>query len=191
MSAVMDNGLPGHRFTVDEFYRMAEVGLLDEDARVELIEGEIIDMPAPESLHSGTVDWLTRLFCAAVGEQAIVRIQSCVRLSRFSELLPDVALLRPRDDFYRAAHPSGLETRLAIEVSDSTLRKDRQVKVPLFARHGVPEVWIVDLVHDHLHFYRSLTNGDYADVSFTARPGVTAISALPGVTVDLSGLFLS
>ncbi len=113
------------------------------------------------------------------------------RLSHRSELLPDVALLRRREDFYRCAHPSGPEAPLIIEVSDSTLRKDREVKVPLFARHGVPEVWIVDLVHGQLHYYRSLSKGDYTDVSFTANPGVIALSALPGVSVDLSGLFTS
>jgi Uma2 family endonuclease len=181
MSAVMDNWLPRHRITVDEYHRMAEVGLLAPDARVELIDGEIIDMAPMGSPHGSTVDWLTRLLCAAVGERAIVRVQGAVRLSRSSEPQPDLALLRPRKDFYRTGHPSGPETQLVIEVSDSTLRYDRQIKVPLFARHGVPEVWVVDLEHNQLHFYRSLVDGAYADVAFTAKPGVTAISVLPGV----------
>jgi Uma2 family endonuclease len=189
MSAVSNSRSPYHRFTVDEYYRMADVGLLAPDARVELIEGEIIDMAPIGSLHCGTVDWLTRLFSAAAGDHAIVRIQGAVRLHRFSEPQPDVALLQPREDFYRTGHPNGAEMFLVVEVSDSSLHYDRQVKVPLFARHGVPEVWIVDLEHRQLHFYRSLANGDYADVSFMANPGVTTISALAGVTVDLSGLF--
>jgi Uma2 family endonuclease len=189
MRAASDSWTSHHRFTEEEYYRMVEVGVLAPDARVELIEGEIIDMAPIGSLHCGTVDWLTRTFVAAMGRHAIVRIQGVVRLHRFSHPQPDIAVLRPRADFYRAAHPGGAETSLVIEVSESSLWYDREVKVPLYAHHGVPEVWIVDLEHSQLHFYRSLTDGTYADVSFTSTPGLTPLSALPGVTVDLSGLF--
>lgn len=124
---------------------MAEVGLLAPDARVELIEGEIIDMPPIGPDHGSVADRLNHLLVPAVGQRAIVRVQGAVRLSRMSEPQPDTALLVPRKDYYRAAHPTGDNTFLVIEVSDSTLRYDRNVKVPLYARHAVPEVWIADL----------------------------------------------
>ena len=189
MNAVPDNWVPFHRFTVDEYYRMAEVGVLAPDARVELIEGEVIDMAPMGSWHCGTVDWLTEMFCITLREHVNVRIQGAVQLSKLSEPEPDVALLKRREDFYRHAHPGAPETLLIVEVSDSSLRADQMVKIPLFAHFGVPEVWIVDGVHERLHVYRSPRGGDYTDVSSTDKPGVVSLAALPDVTVDLSDLF--
>jgi len=189
MDAAPDSWMPIHRFTVEEYYRMAEVGVLEPDARVELIEGEVIDMASMGSLHCGTVDWLAELFRKMLSQRAIVRTQGVVALSAFSEPQPDIVLLEWRQDFYRKAHPGAPETFLIVEVSDSTLRKDQMVKIPLFAHFSVPEVWIVDLPNERLHFYRSLRDGNYTDVSSTAKPGVTTLSALPGVAVDLSDLF--
>jgi Uma2 family endonuclease len=141
------------------------------------------------SWHCGTVDWLNEFLCLTLHEHANIRPQGVVRLSQFSEPEPDIALLKRRRDFYREAHPDADDTLLIIEVSDSTLRVDQMVKVPLFAHFGVPEVWIVDLVNERLHFYRSPRDGNYTDVSYSGKPGVTALSALPDVTVDLSDLF--
>ncbi len=189
MSAVPDSWIPFHRFTVEEFHRMAEVGVLAPDARVELIEGEIIDMASMGSWHCGTVDWLTETLCVGLREHANVRIQGAVKMSRLSEPEPDVALLKRRADFYRHAHPGAPDTLLIIEVSDSSLRTDQLVKIPLYAHFGVPEVWIVDGVHERLHQYRSPRNGEYTDVASTEKPGVVALAALSEVTVDLSDLF--
>jgi Uma2 family endonuclease len=189
MEAVPDSWVPYHRFTVAEYYRMAEVGVLEPDARVELIEGEIIDMASMGSWHCGTVDWLNEMFCVYLREHSNIRIQGAVRLSRFSEPQPDVALLKRRADFYRDAHPGARDTLLIVEVSDSSLRKDQLVKIPLFAHFGVPEVWIVDVMHERLHFYRSPRGGEYAEVSSTEKPGVVALAAFPDVAVDLSDLF--
>lgn len=189
MDAVPHSWMPFHRFSVEEYYRMAEIGLFAADARVELIEGEVIDMAPIGALHCGTVDWLTKLFHVNLGDSAIIRTQGVVSLSGFAEPQPDIALLEPRDDFYRSAHPAGPDTFLVVEVSDSSLQADRTVKIPLFAHFGVPEVWIVDLVHDQVHFYRSLRDGEYTDVSSMAQPGLTRLSSLPGAGVDLSKLF--
>ncbi len=189
MAAIPDSWIPFHRFTVDEYHRMVEVGVLAPDARVELIEGEVIDMASMGSWHCGTVDWLNELFCIALQKHVNVRPQGVVRLSRFSEPEPDIALLKRRQDFYRDAHPGPSDTLLIVEVSDSSLRLDQKVKMPLFAHFGVPEVWIVDGVNECLHLYRSPLNGEYTDVSSTEKPGPTALSALPEVTVDLSDLF--
>jgi Uma2 family endonuclease len=189
MDADPDSWLPFHRFTAGEYHRMSELGLLAPDARVELIEGEVIDMTPIGSMHCGTVDWMTALFHRTVSQHALVRTQGVVALSGFSEPQPDIALLEKRPDFYRKAHPGAPETLLIVEVSDSSLRTDQLVKIPLFAHFGVPEVWIVDLLNEHVHFYRSPREGNYMEMSFTARPGLTALSAFPDITVDLSDLF--
>ncbi len=189
MSTLMESGPRKHRITVEEYYRMAEVGLLARDARVELIEGEIIDMPAIGSDHASVVDQLAQLLFEAVSSRAILRVQNPVRLSRSSEPEPDIAVLKPRADRYRHAHPVGLDTLLVIEVSDSSLRYDCDVKVPLYARHEVPEVWIIDLQGERVLFYRSLADGAYRDHSVDSRPGDASPAALPGVAVDLSKVF--
>lgn len=191
MSIQSENWLPRHRLTVDEYHRMGEVGLLAPEARVELIEGEIIDRARIGSRHAGTIARLIHLLTAAVGDRAIVYSQSPLRLDEHSEPQPDLALLKPRRDFYTSRHPTASDTLLVIEVSDVTLRYDRQVKVPLYARHGVPEVWIVDLENALTHFFRSPAGETYAHISATERPGLAPLVALPGVAVDLSGLLPS
>jgi Uma2 family endonuclease len=189
MSIASESWVTRHRITVEEYYRMAEVGLLAPDARVELIEGEIIDMAPIGSRHAATVNTLARLLNEAVGAQAIVSIQAPIRLDPRNEPQPDLALLRPRPDRYSASHPAAADVLLVIEVSDTTLRYDRGVKVPLYARHGIPEVWIVDLENGLLHFFRSPAGDAYADVSTAERPRATPLPVAPQPTVDLSGLF--
>jgi Uma2 family endonuclease len=189
MAAVPDSWIPFHRFNAEEYHRMPEVGVLPPNGRVELIEGEVIDMASMGSWHCGTVDWLNELFCVNLRGHANIRAQGVVKLSRFSEPEPDIALFRRRQDFYRGAHPGAADTLLIVEVSDATLRVDQRVKIPLFAHFGVPEVWIVDRTNERLHFYRTPRDGDYTNISFTEKPGVTSLSALPDVTVDLSDLF--
>ena len=189
MGTLMESWPRRHRITVDEYHRMAEVGLLAPDARVELIDGEIIDMPPIGKEHTSVVDQLNRLFVRAVGDEAIVRVQGSVRLGRMSEPEPDLVLLRSRADFYRSRFATGTDTLLVIEVSDSTLRYDRDVKIPLYARNGVPEVWIVDLQNDQLLVYGELESGKYRSHAVVGRPDRTELTALPGVSVDLSAVF--
>ena len=113
-----------------------------------------------------------------------------MRLSQWSEPEPDVVLLKPRPDFYRNEFASGADTLLVIEVSDSTLRYDRDVKVPLYARHGVPEVWIVDLQNDQLLVYGSSSDGAYGRPTSVVRPQTMLITALPGVAVNLASVWV-
>lgn len=188
MGSPMESWPRRHRITVDEYYRMGEVGLLASDARVELIEGEIIDMAPIGIGHSSVVNQLTRSFVVAVGNRGVVQIQGAVALDSISEPQPDIAVFLPREDFYRHSRPSRAETLLIVEVSDSTLAYDRDVKVPLYARHGIPEVWIVDLQHGELRCYGSPADGRYADQRVTREPGITPVTALPGVAVDLSAI---
>jgi len=186
MSAVMNDWILRHRITVDEYYRMADLGILPPDARVELIEGEIIDMAPIGTGHGATVMQLDRLLQKAVGDRAYVFVQSPERLSDISEPQPDLALVKPRSDFYRTQHPAPADTFLIIEVSESSLRYDLQVKAPLYARHGIPEYWVIDLKGRQVRFFRSPESGQYADVTSTGTPGVVAPVALPEVQIDLT-----
>jgi Uma2 family endonuclease len=190
MSATAMENKPTERriITVEEYHRMAELGILSPDSRVELIEGEIIEMSPIGISHSCAVDLLTERLVEAVARRAGVRVQGSFRLSNITEPQPDLILLKRRDDFYRGKFAAGEDTLLVIEVSDTTLRYDRNVKVPLYAKYGIPEVWIVDLENSQLHSFRSLAEGKYTDVSTTAQPGLTSLPGLEELQVDLSGL---
>ena len=177
-----------HRISVDAYHRMGETGVLAPEARVELIEGEIFDMAPIGSRHLSIVNRLNRMFVFALGEQAIVQVQGPVLMGEHSEPEPDLTVLRPRADYYRETAPGAADVLLIVEVSDSTQRYDRRVKVPLYARHGVPEVWVIDLENRLVHFYRRPSGNAYAEISASEAPGVTPVAALPGVAIDLAGL---
>ncbi|MGH8227901.1 MAG: Uma2 family endonuclease [Steroidobacteraceae bacterium] len=178
-----------HWISVDEYHRMAEVGLLAPDARVELIEGEIVDMAPIGNSHRGTVMRLDTLLHEALGRRAVVLCQSSIRLDDYSEPEPDLAVLKPRADFYVNASPGATDTLLVIEVSDTTWRYDRTRKVPFYAARGVPEVWLVDLPRSTLYCFRSLSGGRYTEESSTQDPGITSVPNVPGAAVDLRKLF--
>lgn len=188
MSATKGSFPRRHKLTVDEYYRMAEVGLLARDARVELIQGEIIDMAPIGSRHAAVVNELARLFALAVTEQAVVSVQAPVRLDITSEPQPDIALLKPRADKYSQAHPTSADVLLLIEVSDTSLRYDLQTKVPLYAAHGIEEMWIVDLGSKRLHVFRSPMSGEYLEVHTKDSTDTISVAKLPSVSLDLSQL---
>jgi Uma2 family endonuclease len=178
-----------HRLTVADYYRMAEVGILDPEARVELIDGEIIDMAPPGSPHAATVDYLTEVFARAAEGRASVRVQNPVRLSEYSEPQPDLALLRRRDDFYRERHPQPDDVLLIVEVAATSLRFDRETKLPLYARHGIPEVWLVDLESRRLSRYRAPQHGSYTLVDEPDLGATLEVASLAGVAINLQRLF--
>jgi Uma2 family endonuclease len=177
-----------HWLTVADYYRMAEVGILTADSRVELIDGEIIDMPPPGSSHAATVHYLTEVLVRSVGDSASVLIQNPVRLSEYSEPQPDLALLRRRGDFYREHHPRPDDVLLIVEVAATSLRFDRDTKVRLYAEHAIPEMWLVDLPGRRLVRHRAPKLSSYSVVD---QPDLAAleIAALSGLAVDVSGLF--
>ena len=178
-----------HRLDVDAYYRMAEAGILGPDARVELIEGEIIDMAPIGSRHAAAVSRLAHLLHQKIGQQVIVWTQNPLRLDEYSEPEPDLALLRPQEDFYKSAHPSPRDVLLVIEVAESSLRYDREIKIPLYARHGIPEAWLVDVENERLTLFREPSESGYRQ---EIRPdALTAITpaTLPALTLDLSSLF--
>lgn len=145
-------------------------------------------MPPIGSRHAAVVDRLNELLLRAVAGQAILRCQGSVQLGDLSEPQPDLALLAPRGDYYEQRHPTAADTFLLIEVSETTLRYDLHTKMPLYARHGVPEFWIFDTGERELHVFRSPQGGAYAEIHATRSLGVIPIASLPGVTIDLTSL---
>lgn len=189
MSSAAEGLIVRHRLTVEDYQRMGEAGILHEDARVELIYGEIIAMSPIGSSHAATVKRLSHLFHLAVGNVAIASTQDPVILGEHSEPQPDIALLRPRDDFYKAAHPQSRDVLLVVEVAESSLRYDREIKIPLYARHGIPEVWLVDLENSQLRVFSDPLEGAYRNVVTPASLKSITPGLLPEVSLDLSGLF--
>lgn len=177
-----------YRFSVEQYYRMAEVGLLGPEARTELIEGEICDMPPIGCRHSATLAWLHRQLAKAVGDQALVFEQSPLRLSSHSEPQPDLMVLRPRRDHYSEAHPRARDALLVIEVCDSTWLYDREVKMPLYAAYGVREAWLVDVGVKTLNCYGAPHGGAFVEQTSMQLPGRLVVPSL-GIHVDLRRLF--
>jgi len=178
-----------HRLTVADYYRMAEVGILAPDARVELIDGEIIDMAPPGSLHAAAVHRLNEVLVRAVEGRATVLVQNPVRLSEYSEPQPDLALLRRRDDFYSGRHPRPVDVLLVIEIADTSLRFDRETKALLYAAHEIPELWLVDLRGKRLVRHRAPEQGTYTLVDEPDLGATLEVPALSGIAVDLHLLF--
>jgi Uma2 family endonuclease len=176
------------RFTADEYERLGRAGVLDEDERVELLEGEIIAMPPIGSDHAACVDRTTFWFAPRVGTRAIVRVQSPIRLSPSSEPQPDIALLRPRDDFYREAHPGPADVLLIIEVADTTLAYDRDTKLPLYAVAGIAMVWLVDLQGRRITVYRDPAVSGYRSVAAFERGPLPAPPDLPDLSPRVEDL---
>jgi Uma2 family endonuclease len=178
-----------HRLDVEAYYKMAEAGILPRDLRVELIDGEIIDMPPIGSPHAGKVNRLARLFIRALTDMtALVNVQSPLRLDLYNEPEPDITILRPRADAYEVSHPTARDVLLLVEVSDSSLGYDRGRKLALYAKCEVPEVWIVDISGGAIEVFREPKDSDYS-VRERHSSGVLASSLVSGVTIDVAALF--
>src|SRR5690606_21285958 len=150
-----------HRLTVHDYHRMAEVGLLSPGDRTEVIEGEIVDMPPIGSAHADVVTLLTRRLIEAVDESVDIRVQQPVRFMPRSEPQPDIAVVRHKAEGYRHSHPTGHDVLLLIEVSDTTLRYDVTRKARLYATHGIPEYWVVDLTRRRIVRHRMPEDAPY------------------------------
>jgi Uma2 family endonuclease len=174
------------RITVNEYYDMAHAGLFAPDEHVELIEGEVVRLAPIGDRHACAVEALDELLHQAVAGRARVRCQMPVRLGEYSQPEPDLVVMRPRTGRHDRGHPSADDVFLIIEISVSTLRYDLDIKVPLYARHGVPEAWVIDLKHRKLHLYKSPVEGSYKHVTSVPNGVRAAISGVDGATVDLS-----
>lgn len=175
-------------FNVVEYHRMAQAGILGEDDRVELIEGEIVEMAPIGSRHQAGVDRLAELFFRQAGDRAVVRVQGPIRLGARSEPQPDVTLLRRRPDFYAIYHPGPQDVLLVVEVADTTLDYDRQVKVPLYARYGILELWIVVLELEVIEVYRRPTQEGYQEIFQAGRGQRLSPEAFPGLDLAVDDI---
>jgi Uma2 family endonuclease len=167
-------------FTADEYHRMGEAGVFRPDDRVELVEGEIVEMTPLGSRHGACVDRMVVLLQPLVAGTAILRVQGSIRLDAHSEPHPDLAVLKHRADFYASAHPAPEDVLLVVEVAETSLRYDRTVKIPLYARRGIPEAWLVDLAtatidvlthpspQGYQHSRRAERNGSLTSPTFPA-----------------------
>src|SRR5581483_8823648 len=177
-----------HRWTVDEYYRMAELGILEPDARVELLDGEVVDMPPIGPEHAASVDDLGDLLVGRINERAIVRRQNPIRLGTSSEPEPDIVVVQRRADRYRSGHPTARDVLLVIEVSDSTLATDREVKGPLYAQAGIAEYWIVNLVDGQVEVHRDPTPNGYQTTRVLRRGDTIQPLAFPEVTIVVADI---
>jgi Uma2 family endonuclease len=180
--------LTHYRFTRAEYHRMVEAGILHEDSPVELIDGEILQMSPIGRRHRAGVDRITDIFVPAVRDVAIVRVQSSIVLEERSEPEPDVAILRRRDDFYADADETPQDVLLVIEVADSSETYDRQVKAPLYARNGIPELWIVSLNRDQILLHREPTPEGYATIRVARRGESISPLAFPNLIIAVDAI---
>lgn len=152
-------GVKRYRFTVDQYHRLGKARIFSPECRVELVNGEIFEMSSIDPWHAGIVDWLADRFVTGLSGRAIVRVQSPTTVERRSEPQPDLMLIEWREDFYRRAHPTPADTRLIVEVASTSLLHDRRRKLPLYARTGVAEVWIVNRRADAVDVFRDPSPG--------------------------------
>lgn len=181
----MSRQLAKHWITVDEYERMGEAGIFHQDARLELLEGEIFEMSPIGSRHAACVDFLIVMLTELARRRFIVRAQSPIRLDDFSEPQPDIALLKWRDDFYRDSHPMPDDVLLVIEVADTTLESDRAYKMPLYAKAGIKEAWLVNLQDETIELYTQPENDTY-QASKTFTRGTEAQSdTIAGLVINM------
>ncbi len=174
------------RFTVHDYHRMGEAGILHEDDRVELIEGEIVEMDAIGTRHLTCVNGLTRLLVRGVGDTAIVSVQNPVRLDEHTEPQPDLTVLRVRD--YRESLPMPGDVLLLIEVSDTTLSYDRGAKLPLYAQADIREVWIVDLVGEVIERNTDPAGDSYRNIERVRRGETMESATLPELSLSVDAV---
>jgi Uma2 family endonuclease len=175
-------------FTTDEYDQMIESGVLTKEDRVELIEGEIVDMSPIGRFHAACVDRLNAVLSREVGQKLIVRVQGPIRLSMFSEPQPDVALLKLKADFYAEAHPSPADVYMVVEVADTSIGYDRATKVPLYARAGIPEMWLVDLAEEKVSVFWAPRQGEYKKQKELRRGEYIVSSAVRDLVVAVDDI---
>ncbi len=181
-------GRERRKFTVAEYYRMGEVGILHHTERVELIDGVIIVMSPIGPPHATVVDRLTRVFAEQARGRYIVRVQNPVHLDDYGEPQPDLALLRPREDEYFNSHPGPEDMLLAVEVSDSTLTFDLRVKSQRYAAAGIPEMWVMNLPGDCLERLDEPGPAGYGRRTTFRRGDKISPAALPDLELAVADL---
>ena len=182
------------RLNVSQYHQMSEAGIFSENDKVELINGEIIEMSPIGRRHTACVNRLNSVFSQLLGKKVIIAVQNPITLNNLSEPQPDIALLKPRADFYESGHPQPQDIFLLIEVADSSLEYDRDVKIPLYASSGITEVWLVDIYEQVIIVYRYPSENGYSDIQKLSRGEKMSIQAFPEINLvvdDILGSIVS
>jgi len=179
---------PRHRLNIEAYHKMLEAGIFDPEDRIELIEGELLDMAPIGSNHAGTVYKLIQRITSAVGDGAIVGAQNPLILGDHTEVQPDLLVLKPREDYYSESHPEPKDIFFIVEVSDTTVRFDREVKIPLYAKFFVPEVWLIDLNKKCLDIHASPGQGEYKQIG-SYHQGNVIPSLIDCMSIHVDELF--
>jgi Uma2 family endonuclease len=184
----MSKFIQRRRFTVDDYHRMGDAGILLEDDRVELIYGEILAMSPIGNPHNAAVDRANRALVRAAGDSAIVRVQGSVRLNNYNEPQPDIVLLKPRDDFYAVGGANPSDILLIIEMADSSLRYDRKLKARLYAEMRVVEYWVADLNAERVYSYSDRQEKSYRVVRQFRKGESISPELLPDCRIPVESL---
>ena len=179
--------VPRGPFTVDTYQRLGELGVLRPEDRVELIDGQVVEMTPIGDRHANTVRRLARLFARTLIDLAVLDVQNPVVLGERDAPQPDLTLLKPSDDAY-PRHPRARDILLAVEVADTTFAYDREVKLPRYARAGIPETWLVDLAGERILVCRRPTRERYASVRACSRGEAVTPVRFPGVTFSVDDI---
>jgi Uma2 family endonuclease len=177
------------KFTIEEFQLMADSGIIPEDERVELIEGEIIEMGKIGRRHAAIVRRLISLLTQKLGNFAIIDAQNPIELGIYSQPQPDISLLRRRDDYYESGHPKPEDIFLLIEVADSSLEFDREIKIPLYWKSNITEVWIVDINNQLLEVYRQPNSEGYQSKQTYQKGDMISPLAFANTQIAVTNIF--
>lgn len=179
-----------YRFTVKDFHKLAETGILQETNKIELITGELINMSPIGSAHAGTVDKIVALLVRKINDKAIVRCQNPLILDDYSEPEPDIALVKFSKNFYTDNHPLPQDVLLVIEIADTSIRYDREIKIPLYAKANIPEVWLIDLNQKQLEVYTQPYEQGYRTIHLPHLTEKITARLLPEIELTVSELFI-
>ncbi len=165
--------------TVEEYHRMGEVGILDPDEQVELIEGQIVKKPVKGKAHSAANKHVEKLLETRLGDQVLVRLQDPIQLSNFSEPEPDIAVVKPNPLFYEDHHPTSDEVYLIIEVADTSLNRDTEIKAKTYAKSGIIDYWVLDVSNRQLYIFREPSQDGYQNQMILSDDDVISLLAFP------------
>jgi Uma2 family endonuclease len=177
-----------HRFSVKDYYRMAETGILKWGAHDELLNGVVMDFSSATPFHASVTTRISELFFSLPEKSCIVSVRNPVRMDDYTELQPDVMLLKFLPNYYKTRHPQPEDVFLLIEISDSTLETDQEEKLPAYGRAGIPEVWIVNLNELTIEVYREPNFTGYGSKTILPTGGQAAPNAFPDVIIDVAEL---
>lgn len=181
--------VPRYSFTIHEFAKMGEIGIFTEDDRVELIDGQVRELPRITPLHAAIVTRLMATLIELLNRSAIVSVQNPVQLDLHNETLPDIAIIKERGDYYRTALPASEDTLLAIEVADSSLAYDLYEKAPLYAKSMIPELWVVDLEAKVVRVFTQPGPSGYANERVMQRGETITSASVEGLRVEVNEIF--